>query len=52
MQELDKDAETIEFLGTPLRIASLRRLRAMKLATARPIDLADVAMIDEVLGND
>ena len=52
VQELNRDAETIEFLGTPLRIASLRRLRAMKLATARPIDLADVAMIDEILGND
>lgn len=50
IQELDGDAETVEFLGIPLRVASLRRLRAMKLATARPVDLADVAMIDEALG--
>ena len=44
-----RNIAAIEFLGTPLRIASRHRFRAMKLATARPIDLADVAMIDEVL---
>jgi len=48
MCELLADAETVQMSGVAVPVASLARLRAMKLAIARPIDLADVQMIDEL----
>ncbi len=42
-------SENMEFNDFSLRVASLKDIRKMKLEIGRPIDLADVALIDEFL---
>lgn len=40
--QLDEDAADAEIAGVPIRVCSLARLRAMKRAQGRAIDLADL----------
>ncbi len=47
--KLLKSSQKVKFGDFHLRVASLSEIRRMKLEIGRPIDLADVALIDEFL---
>lgn len=47
--QLNHQSETITISNQKIRIASLSELRKMKKECGRPIDLADVALIDEIM---
>jgi len=47
--ELLRSSRKIKFGDFNLRVADLNEIRRMKLEIGRPIDLADVALIDEFL---
>ena len=44
-----KSKEKIKFGNFYLRVADLIEIRRMKVEVGRPIDLADIALIDEFL---
>jgi hypothetical protein len=46
--ELDREAIQSDLLGVPVRVCSLRHLRAMKDAAGRPQDLLDLSNLPEV----
>jgi hypothetical protein len=52
LEELVRDAATVEVDGKPLHIASVRHLIQMKVASGRPRDLEDVDMLKEILADD
>ncbi len=48
---LKSNANAIELREKQVRIASIEQLRVMKQDCGRPIDLADVALLDELVKN-
>jgi len=48
-ESLKSNSEIISIYNSTIRIASLLELKKMKQKCARPIDLADVALIDEII---
>ena len=46
--ELDREAIQSDLMGVPVRVCSLRHLRAMKDAAGRPQDLLDLSNLPEV----
>ena len=49
---LKKSSNVIDFANHKILIASLDELKRMKLDCARPIDLADVELINEIIGTE
>lgn len=47
--KLLKSSKEIKFADFKLKVADLNEIRRMKLEIGRPIDLADIALIDEFL---
>lgn len=47
--QLKSQSENISFAHNSIKIASLSELKRMKQNCGRPIDLADVALIDEII---
>lgn len=47
--DLLSETETMDFYGDELKVLTLSGLKTMKQSCGRPVDLADVAMINEIL---